>query len=81
MMFNREKRNSYYGKEVLFMDYFIAVNDKQLGVCLRMLYAENIQAFVETVRNDKGKIEFHISIDADEQTTMKLLERYDILTS
>ncbi len=63
------------------MDYFLAVNDKQLGVCLRMLYAEKLQGIVETVRNDKGKIEFHIHIDVDEQTKTKLLERYDILIS
>jgi hypothetical protein len=42
------------------MDYFLAVNDKQLGICLRMLYAEKIRGFVETVMNEKGKIEFHI---------------------
>ena len=33
------KNISYNGKEVAFMDYFLAVNDKQLGICLRMLYA------------------------------------------
>ena len=31
------------------MKYFLAVNDKQLGVCLRMLYADGIQGIVETV--------------------------------
>ncbi len=63
------------------MDYFRAVNDKQLGVCLRMLYADKIQGFVETTINDKGKIEFHISIDVDERTFKKLLERFEIMIS
>ena len=39
------------------MRYFLAVNNKQLGICLRMLYAERIQGFVETVMNGKGRIE------------------------
>lgn len=48
------------------MEYFLAVSDKQLGLCLRMLYAEGIRAIVETVRNSKGKIEFHIKANTDE---------------
>lgn len=63
------------------MGYFKAVNDKQLGMCLRMLYAEGIQGFVETVKNSKNKIEFHISINADEKLFEMLLERYVILIS
>lgn len=77
----RTKRTSYYGKEVVFMNHFKAVNDKQLGVCLRMLYAEKIQGHVETVMNSKGKIEFHISIRVDEQIFERLRERYEILIS
>lgn len=63
------------------MDYFRATNDKQLGICLRMLYAEGIQGLVEVVKNSKGKIEFHIRIDTDEDMFYELLERYDILIS
>ena len=62
-------------------DYFKAVNDKQLGICLRMLYAEKIQGFVETVKNSKGKIEFHISIDANEEIFEHLYELYETLIS
>lgn len=47
------------------MNYFLAVNDRQLGTCLRMLFAEKLQPAVQTVLNEKGKIEFHISIAAD----------------
>ena len=48
------------------MEYFLAVSDKQLGLCPRLLYAEGIRAIVETVRNSKGKIEFHIKANTDE---------------
>lgn len=32
------------------MNYFLAVNDRQLGTCLRMLFAEKLQPAVQTVR-------------------------------
>lgn len=63
------------------MSYFLAVNDKQLGICLRMLYAENIQGLVETVKNSKGKIEFHIRINEETGRFVQLDERYRILIS
>lgn len=63
------------------MNYFRAKNDKQLGVCLRMLYAEKIQGLVETVKNSKGKIEFCIKARVDEQIFEMLNERYEILIS
>ncbi len=61
--------------------YFVATNDRQLGVCLRMLYAEKIQPIVLTVLNDKNKVEFHISISVDDNLMNDLLERYIILIS
>ena len=63
------------------MDYFLAVNDRQLGTCLRMLFAEGIQGIVQVVSNDKNKIEFHISIAADREVFEELDERYKILIS
>lgn len=63
------------------MEYFLALNDKQLGICLRMLYADGIQSAVQTVMNDKGKIEFHVSISASEEVFEELNERYKILIS
>lgn len=42
------------------MDYFLAKSDRQLGICLRMLYANGIQGHVETVLNSKMRIEFHM---------------------
>ena len=63
------------------MNHFRAVNDKQLGICLRMLYAEKLQGFVEVIKNDKNKIEFHVKADVDEDYMKLLLERYEILIS
>ena len=63
------------------MRYFLAVNNKQLGICLRMLYAERIQGFVETVMNGKRRIEFHIGIAVDDELFEKLNRRYKILIS
>lgn len=63
------------------MDYFLAVNDKQLGICLRMLYAEGLEVTVKTVRNSKSKIEFHVFINAEREDFARLQERYEILTS
>ncbi len=63
------------------MDHFLAKNNKQLGVCLRMLFAEDIQGTVKTVLNGKDRIEFHIYANVDEQTMKILLDRYKILIS
>ena len=44
------------------MEYFLAKSDRQLGICLRLLYANGIQGHVTTVVNSKMRIEFHITI-------------------
>ena len=63
------------------MDYFLATSNKQLGICLRMLYAEGIQGLVKTVQNPKGKIKFHIKINATDEVFEMLKDRYEILIS
>ena len=61
---------------------FKAVNDKQLGTCLRMLSAENVNpAIVESVLNDKGKMEFYISTNISAEEFEKLLKQYETLIS
>lgn len=47
------------------MNYFLAVNDRQLGTCLRMLFAEKLQ----------------LSIAADQEVFEELNERYKIMIS
>lgn len=71
----------YYGELCPLMNYFLAVNDRQLSTCLRMLFAEKLQPAVQTVLNEKGKIEFHISIAADQEVFEELNERYKIMIS
>ena len=63
------------------MGYFLAINNKQLGVCLRMLYANGYQGYVNTVMNSKHRIEFHISIDASEERFQELKVVYQTLIS
>lgn len=63
------------------MGYFLAINNKQLGVCLRMLYAKGYQGRVETVMNVKHRIEFHISIDASKERLEELKAVYQTLIS
>lgn len=63
------------------MDYFRAINNKQLGVCLRMLFAEGLQGTVKTVKNSNDRIEFHIYATVDEEKLTSLIERYKIMIS
>lgn len=63
------------------MKYFLAANDRQLGICLRMLYAERLQGYVYTVLNSKNRIEYHISVSVDDERFDKLNEHYKILIS
>lgn len=42
---------------------------------------EKLQPAVQTVLNEKGKIEFHISIAADQEVFEELNERYKIMIS
>lgn len=62
------------------MKCFIAKSDRQLGICLRMLYANGIQGHVETVLNSKMRIEFHITITETERFS-ELYEKYLIQIS
>lgn len=63
------------------MDYLLATCDKHLGIALRMLYAEQIQAYVETTLNDKGKIEFHVQFTASPERFAQLEQRFRIMIS
>lgn len=63
------------------MDYFLAINNKQLGTCLRMLFVEGIQGTVKTVMNGKHRIEFHIYINTDDELREQLVSRYETMIS
>ena len=61
--------------------YELFSSSERPTTCLRMLFAEKLQPAIQTVLNDKGKIEFHISIAADQEVFEELDERYKILIS
>lgn len=62
--------------------FFLAKNDKQLGICLRLLLAEGINGImIEQSINERNKVEFHISAGMDGQTFDMLSKKYRILIS
>lgn len=62
------------------MNPFYAKNDKQLGVCLRMLAAEGIsRVSVESHLNNRDKIEYTIRVKLTKKRYDELLERYKYL--
>ena len=64
------------------MEYFKAKNDKQLGVCIRMLLAEKIcDIHLKPMLNERHKAEFYISVNVDDVTFQVLKERYETLIS
>ena len=63
------------------MKNFVAVNPKQLDICLRLLYSENVRFHVEVKETNNRKIVYEIMGDADDETVEKLLEKYRILTA
>lgn len=63
------------------MQYMRAINNKQLGICLRLLFSEGLQGMVETVMNGKGRIEFRIRANVDENIFEELSRQYEILIS
>lgn len=51
------------------MEYLLARSDRQLGICLRMLYDEGYKNLVvESEINAKNRMEFHVKVRADEVT-------------
>ena len=63
------------------MNEFEAKSPRQLDLCLRMLYAENVQFSVRIKENDKGKLMYVIGVKVDEHEYIKLREKYRILIS
>ena len=63
------------------MKEFRAKNPKHLDLCLKLLYAEQIGFSIKVCENIKKKIEYAITVDADEQKVCELQEKYRILIS
>lgn len=64
------------------MYYFEATSDKQLGICLRMLLAEDIKnASVKAEVTGKHKIIYRVGVQIKKQKYLELSQRYEVLTT
>ena len=64
------------------MEYLLARSDRQLGICLRMLYDEGYKNLVvESEINAKNRMEFRIYVDAAADVVERLNARYQTLIS
>lgn len=63
------------------MYYLTAKSDKQLGMCLRMLFSEGLSEIkVKPILNNKHKVEFQVILDVEEADFNRLKDRYETLT-
>lgn len=58
-----------------------AKNPKQLDICLKLLYAEQVRWIVDVVEGNKGKIIYQISVNVEDDIFDVLKEKYRILIS
>lgn len=62
------------------MKELIAKNPKQSDICLRLLFAENVQFQVSVIKTDTGKILYGITLITDDKTASIVEEKYFVLT-
>ena len=63
------------------MNYIIAKGDKQLGICLKMLYPEQTRFTINPVMNDRGMMEFQVFVDLDDDRFEHYKNTFDTLIS
>ena len=63
------------------MQEILAKNTSQLGLCLKLLYSENVDFTVTVRENEKLKIEYSVIVDVDQKKFEKLKVSYRILIS
>ena len=62
------------------MHELLAKSDRQLGMCLRMLYDEGMPCLdLYSEINDKGKMEFHVLLSVDDETFERLQKRFETM--
>ena len=61
------------------MHKFVAKNDKQLGLCLKLLYTERVESQVELRLTEKNRVIYLITVTIDDETWVKLDSKYRIL--
>lgn len=65
----------------ILVNRLLAINDKQLGICLRMLYAESVDFRVMVGENAKQKIEFYVYPVLADEKFREFENRYRIMIS
>lgn len=63
------------------MNYILAKNDKQLGIRLRMLFPEHKRFSINPVMNDRGKMEYYVHVDLDDERFEYYQRKYNTLIS
>lgn len=63
------------------MNYIIAKTDRQLGICLRMLFPEQKSFTPEPYLNDKGKMEYRIPVELDDDRYEYYRQTFETLIS
>ena len=62
------------------MHELLAKSDRQLGMCLRMLYDEGMSKLdLHSEISDKGKMEFHVLLPVDDETFERLQKRFETM--
>lgn len=62
------------------MHELLAKSDRQLGMCLRMLYDEGMPRLdLHSEINDKGKMEFRVLLPVDDETFERLQKRFETM--
>lgn len=78
---NRRINTCLHGKDGMVMQEILAKNTSQLGLCLKLLYSENVDFTVTVRENEKLKIEYSVIVDVDQKKFEKLKVIYRILIS
>lgn len=63
------------------MNALYAQNPRQLGICLKLLYSENIKWVVDIYEDNKGRIRYKIGVFAEGIRFDEVKEKYRILIS
>ena len=63
------------------MQEMIVKNSRQLGLCLKLLYAEHEKFSVQISENNDKRMEYHIKIQTNRQRAKELIEKCRILMS
>lgn len=61
------------------MHRFVAKSDKQLGLCLKLLFTEQIKGRVELELTEKNRVIYLIYVDIDNAAWDKLNSKYNVL--